>query len=347
MVHLDADNRIVRRHFTLLTGWGQPVPSPTSDGSIDPSDLFELTAAQPAVTSTDETTPIPRLVHDAFFSGPAGIHFMFWDSLNQAGNVIASIAPRTTAAQGKALAAVRADELLVVLAAVNPDGRLVVLSGDPQILHSSTSGAFQIDPFGLYRRVAGPAIASRGAGLVDIVAIEDGGALNWFTGSLPAAGSGFSGPVTEPSAVQFDPGARPALMSTGSLLLAAAVGTDGSLRVATIDPVLLTMDVPVEVDVTVSIARSGPVALGRTAFSAVVVAVDSQNTVRAATRPISGGSWTPLIPLLAPLAISPLGGVSVVSIDLGVMAIAISVDGIVCSALSVDGLIWSPLIPLP
>jgi hypothetical protein len=105
--------------------------------------------------------------------------------------------------------------------------------------------------------------------------------------------------------------------------------------------------VPVEVDATVSIARSGPVALGRTAFSAVVVAVDSQNTVRAATRPIGGGSWTPLIPLVSLVAISPLGGVTVVSIDLGVMAIAVGVDGVVCSALSVDGLIWSPLIPLP
>ena len=348
MVHLDADNRIVRRHFTLLTGWGQPVPSPTLDGSVHPGDLFELTAAQPAVTSTDETTPITRLVHDAFFSGPSGIHSMFWDSRMQAGNVITPIANRTTAAQGKALAAVRTDELLVVLAAVNPDARLVVLTGDPQTLHSSTSGTSQIDPFGLYRRVAGPAIASRGPGLADIVAIEDGGALNWFTGALPAAaGSGFSGPITEPSAVQFDPGARPALMPTGRLLLAAAVGTDGSLRVATIDPVLLTMDVPVEVDATVSIARSGPVALGRTAFSAVVVAVDSQNTVRAATRPIGGGSWTPLIPLVSLVAISPLGGVTVVSIDLGVMAIAVGVDGVVCSALSVDGLIWSPLIPLP
>ena len=26
IVHLDADNRMVRRHFTLLTGWGQPIP---------------------------------------------------------------------------------------------------------------------------------------------------------------------------------------------------------------------------------------------------------------------------------------------------------------------------------
>ena len=159
MVHLDADNRIVRRHFTLLTGWGQPVPSPTSDGSIDPSDLFALNAAQPAVTSTDETNPIPRLVHDAFFSGRDGIHFMFWDSSNQAGNVIAPIAPITAVAQGKALAAVRPSELLVVLAGVNPGGRLVVLTGDPQILHSNTSAPVVIDAVGAYRRVAGPAIA--------------------------------------------------------------------------------------------------------------------------------------------------------------------------------------------
>src|SRR4030095_9750086 len=107
-------------------------------------------------------------------------------------------------------------------------------------------------------------------------------------------------------------------------------GTDGSLRVATIDPGLLTMDVPVEVDATVSIARSGPVALGRTALSAAVVAVDSQNTVRAATRPIGGGSWTPLIPLLSLVPISPLGGVSVVSIDLGGVASAGGGDGVGC-----------------
>ena len=69
--------------------------------------------------------------------------------------------------------------------------------------------------------------------------------------------------------------------------------------------------------------------------------------MRAATRPLSGGSWTPLIPLLSLVAISPLGGVTAVSMDLGVMAIAIGVNGAVCSALSVDGLLWSPLVPLP
>jgi hypothetical protein len=153
--------------------------------------------------------------------------------------------------------------------------------------------------------------------------------------------------VTEPSGVAFDPGARPALLVTGSLLLAAAVGTDGVLRAIAIDPVAKTIDVPVVVDATVAIETSGPVALGLTALSVVALAVDKQGTLRAATRLIAGGSWTPLLPVLSPIAISPLGGVTAVTIDIGVMAIVVGVDGIVCSAISLDGLLFSPLVPLP
>jgi hypothetical protein len=348
IVHLDADNRLVRRHFTLLTGWGQPIPSPTLDGSPSPSDAFELTAAQPAVTSSDEVDPIDRLVFDAFFSGPFGIHHMFWDSFNQSGNVSASIAPVAAAAQGRSLAAVRPLLNLLVLAAINPGGRLVVMTGDPQILSAGMSAPLVLDAIGMYRRVAGPTIVSRGTALADIVVIEDGGSLKWFTGRFPATiGTGWTGPFTEPFAVAFDPGGRPALLVTGSLLLAAAVGTDGSLRATTIDPVARTVDAPVEVDVSVAIATSGPVALGLTAVNVVALAVDTQGTLRAATRLIAGGNWTPLIPVLSPIAISPLGGVTAVTIDIGVMAIVVGVDGLVCSAISLDGLIWSPLVPLP
>jgi hypothetical protein len=349
-VHLDADNRMVRRHFTLLTGWGQPIPTMELDGTRSASDDFELTAAQPAVNSSDEVDPIDRLVFDAFFSGPLGIHHMFWDSRNQSGDISKPIAPTTAAAQGRALAAVRARVDLQVLAAISPQGRLVVLTGDPQVLLASTSAPLVIDAVGVYRRVAGPAIVSRSAGLADVVVIEDGGALNWFTGRLPAAvGTGWTGPVTEPSGVAFDPGARPALLVNGNVLLAAAVASGGSLRVATIDPVTRTIDVPVEVDPTVTIDTSGPVALGLTAFNVVALAVDKTGTLRAATRLIAGGPWTPLVPVLSllPVAVSPLGGVTAVTIDFGVMAIAVGVDGLVCSALSVDGLIWSPLVPLP
>lgn len=349
IVHLDVDNRLVRRHFTLLTGWGPPIPTPTLDGSPSPSDAFELTPAQPAVTSSDEDNPISRTVFDAFFSGPGGIHHIFWDTRNQAGgNFATAIAPLAAAAQGRALAAVRPLIDLQVIAAISPAGRLVVITGDPQILSSGVSAPLVIDTLGMYRRVSGPTLVSRGAGLADIVVIEDGGSLSWFRGRLPATiGTGWSGPVIEPSGVAFDPGARPALLVTGSLLLAAAVTSAGALRAVTIDPGLVTIDAAVDVDASVSIATSGPVALGRTALNVVALAVDTQGTLRAATRLIAGGSWTPLIPILSLIAISPLGGVTAVTIDIGVMAIVVGVDGIVCSAISVDGLIWSPLVPLP
>jgi hypothetical protein len=237
---------------------------------------------------------------------------------------------------------------LVVLAAISPEGRLVVITGDPDVLLAGMSQPLVLDDVGMYRRVAGPTIVSRAAGLADVVAIEDGGGLSWFTGTFPATiGTGWSKRVTEPSGVAFDPGARLALLVTGDLLLAAAVGADGSLRVATIDPAANTIDVPVEVDVGVVIATSGPVALGLTAENVVALAVDTRGVLRAATRPIAGGSWTPLLPVHAPVAISPLGGVTAVAIDLGVMAIVVSADGIVCSSVSPDGSIWPLLLPLP
>jgi hypothetical protein len=60
-----------------------------------------------------------------------------------------------------------------------------------------------------------------------------------------------------------------------------------------------------------------------------------------------GGNWTPLVPVPPGKNISPLGGVTAVSTDLGMMAIAVNVEGMVCSAISADGLIWTPLVPLP
>jgi len=347
LVHLDSNNRMVRRYYTFFTGWGQPVPTPTADGSESVHDIYMLTGAQPAVLSHDETEPVPRIVHDAFFNGTRGVHHMWWDSANQAGNVIDAVAPRTASAQGQAVAAVRAAENLFVVAAVSPFGKLVVVPRDPQAMLADTEAFIEIDAVANYRRLFGPAMVSRGTNLVDIIAIEDGGSLNWYAGTFTAAGAVFPGRVTNASSRTFDPGARPALISTGSLLLAAAIADDGFLRVVSIDPVLGTMELPVVVDSVLYLPTSGPIALGLTAQNVVVMVVDYQNVVRAATRPIAGGAWTPLLPLLSPVAISPFGGVTLVSIDLGVMALAVSSDGIVCSALSMDGILWSSMTPLP
>ena len=342
IVHLDEENRIVRRHFTFFTGWGIPLPA------SPPNSTFEMTAAQPAVCFSEESAPVPRLRHDAFFTGAGGIHHLFWDSIGQTGDVSTPIAGVTVAAQGRALAVALPLSDRLLLAATNPEGRLSVMSGDPQVLLAGISAPLVIDTVGSYRRVAGPTLATRGGGTADIVAIEDGGSLNWYTGNLLATiGTGWSGPVTEPDGVQFDPGARPALLVVGSRLLAAAVGSEGWLRVTEIDPATATVASPVVVDVQATIATEGPVALALAGGNVVVLGVDTERVLRAATRPVAGGAWTPLLPLLSTVAVSPLGGVAAVSIDLGVMAIAVGVDGVVQSALSVSGLLWSPLVPLP
>ncbi len=347
LVHLDSNNRMVRRHFTFFTGWGQPVPTPTADGSQSVHDIYMLTGAQPAVLSHEEWDPVPRVVHDAFFNGTRGVHHMWWDSANQAGNVIDEIAPRTSSAQGQAVAAVRAGDNLFVVAAISPFAKLVVIPRDPKNMHADTGAFIELDAVANYRRLFGPAMVSRKTNIVDLVAIEDGGSLNWYSVAFTEVGPLFSGPVSSASSLAFDPGARPALISVGDQLLAAGIADDGFLRVVSIDPIAGTMELPVVVDSVLYLPRSGPTALGLTAQNIVVMVVDYQNVVRAATRPIAGGAWTPLLPLLSPVAISPFGGATLVSIDLGIMALAVSSDGVVCSALSMDGILWSWMTPLP
>ena len=347
LVHLDSDNRMVRRHFTFFTGWGQPVPTPTANGSEYEADKNVLTGAQPAVLSHTESDPVPRVVHDAFFNGTRGVHHMWWDSANQAGNVAAEIAPRTSSALGHAVAAVQAEENLFVIAAISPFGKLVVIPRYPQNMWSSLLGEIEIDAIATYTRLSGPSMVSRGPNLVDIVTIDDGGWFLWYTGTITPEAVTIGEPVMDRSPRRFDPGARPALITLGSQLLAAAIGDDGFLRIISIDPAAGTIEPPEVVDSVLYLPRSGPIALGLTAQNVVVMVVDYQNVVRAATRPIAGGAWTPLLPLLSPVAISPFGGVTLVSIDLGVMALAVSSDGVVCSALSMDGILWSWMTPLP
>jgi hypothetical protein len=343
IVHLDANNRMVRRHFTLLTGWGRPIPTPLPAGD------FELVACQPAVNSTDEVDPIPRLVFDAYFVGPLGVHKMFWDDRDQTGNLSAAVAPFAVVAQGKSVSAVRPFLDRVVVASIDRAGQMVVMTGDPDVLTSTgLSAPFVLDTLGSYRRTDGPALVSRAEGLADIVAIADNGALTWWSGQpfLPA-NTGWSAPIREPTQVEFQPGARPALLANGGELLVAAVSAEGFLRVATLDPLTRTIDAPVVVDVQANIDTSGPVALGLAGPNVVVLGVDTDGLLRAAARARVGGEWSPLLPVISPILVSPLGGVTAASIDSGVLAIVVGTDGVAMSALSLDGLLFTPLIPLP
>jgi len=349
MVQVDADNHMLRRHFTFFTGWGQPVATPSSPGSPPGQDGYPLNGVQPAVLSMEETDPAPRVVHHAFFSGGRGIHHMWWDSNNQAGNVIDQIAPKSAAAYGHAVAAAEIRTTLVAVAAITPFGRMVVLTGHPNDMLNTATPALEIDAAGRYRRLPGPAMVSRATGLIDIIAIEDGGTLTWWTGDVPEPGvyPAISDPITDTSGVTFESGARPALVDTGYGLLVAAIANDLSLRVTALDPFARTIDVPVVLSSAVPFSRHGPVALVLLPTSVVVMAVDLQNNVQVATRPVAGGAWTPFIPVLSIVPICPMGGVTLVRIDLGVMALAVAWDGRVCSAVSADGVLWSPFVPLP
>jgi hypothetical protein len=342
VVHLDAENRMVRRHYTFFTGWGPPLPAP------EPNDQFELTAAQPALLVAHETDPLLRIRYDAYFSGPGGVHHMWWDTLNQSGDISQSISEFSAVAQGRALGVALPTPDRVLIAAISPAARLVVMTGDPQVLLSGVSTPLVVDTVASYRRTAGPVVVSRSTGTVDIVMIEDGGGLNWYHGNLFATvGTGWSGRFSEPTSTEFVPGARPSLLAVGNGLLAAAVGADGWLRTVTLDPVTNAIETPGVVDVQATIDARGPVALVLAGGKVVVMAIDTEGTLRAAVRPEAGGDWSPLLPVPAISPLSPLGGVVAVPIDLGLMAIVIAADGTVHSALSPDGQIWSPLQPMP
>ena len=348
---LDADDHLQLRHWTSFTLWGVPIALTAQNAG------FELVAGQPAVTSTSETAPpaaADRLVDDVYLVGPLGIHHLFSDSAGAQGDVTTPLTPLSApaflaAAQGRSVAVARTALDTVAIAAVDPDGRLTVMIGNPDDPAGAISDPLVLSAAGNFRRTPGPAIVSRAEQQADVVAVEDGGSLHWFTGVTNATiGTGFTDGPGDPSDTDFDPGVRPVLLVNGSELMAAAVGIDGRLRVASIDPDLLIFGEPVIIDPGVAVATSGPVGLAVAGGSAVVLAIDTAGALRVATRPVGGGDWTPLGTVPSLVTLSPLGGVVAVGMaDVGVMAICIARDGSVLSAVSADGTIWAPLLPLP
>ncbi len=348
IAHLDDDDHLVVRFWTALTLWG--IPFPPTPGNAQ----FALVGCQPAVTVTAETDPVERLVTDIYVTGPGGLHRMFVDSLGQQGDLTtavkpASVDPVRSVAQGRSLAAVRTESDTVVLAATSPGGRLTVLVGDPDtLLSDGISDPLVISPSGMYRRADGAAILSRGPDSVDLVAVEDGGTLNWFQGN-PAAtiGTGFRNVANDTSGVELDPGARAALVAVDTVMLAAAVGTDARLRVFQLDPVAESVSAGAVIDATASIAATGPVALATTSSQIAVLAIDTDGVLRAATRPVAGAAFSTLTKVGSPLPLSPLGGVTATGMaDSGVMAVVVAADGTRLSSLSLDGVTWPTLTPV-
>jgi hypothetical protein len=349
IAHLDDDDHLVVRFWTALTLWGIPFPPTPANGQ------FALVGCQPSVTVTEETDPIARLVTDVYVTGPGGLHRLFVDSLAQQGDLTTPVAPASvpafaSVAQGRSLAAVRTSVDTVVVAATSPAGRLTVLTGNPDtLLTDGISDPLVVSAAGMFRRADGAAIVSRGPDSADLVAIEDGGTLTWFHGNPKATiGTGWRTVATDPSGVELDPGARPALLAVGSGMLAAAVDSLGRLRVFPLDPAAETIGTSAVVDPGATIGTSGPVALATTAALVVVLAIDVDGALRTASRPVGGGGgFSALTTVGSPVTLSPLGGVTATAmVDSGVMAVAVATDGTVVSSLSLDGVTWPSPTPL-
>ena len=343
LVHLDEQDRLVRRHWTLLTGWGTPLPLP------GPADGLHLTPGQPAVLSTVFDDPVSRLVHEAYLVGPAGLHHLMWDSSGEEGDITITAADFFTVAQGGSVGAARVLSDRVVVVAVNPAGRLTVLTGDPDDPATpKLSTPLVVDTVGGYRRSCAPTVVSRGDAVADVVLIEDGGSLRWFTGNVLATiGTGWSSGVSEPSGAEFEPAVRAALLVLDDGLLAAGVNTVGALLVSEINRAAQEIGAASAVDPSVTLAPSGPVALATAGPNVVVLGVDTDGQLRAATRPRGGGDFSTLAAVPSDVSLSPLGGVTAISLlDLGVMALVVGLDGSIRFAISADGVIWPPLLPV-
>jgi hypothetical protein len=346
MAFIDYDGHLIRRHWTTLTGWGRALPAPDAAKNV------LLGGGAPAVLSTVEPGAPDRLVHEVMLFGQSGVHYLAWDSAGYTSDISMSIAAVRAYARSYQLAVVRAAPDRDLIAGVTPEGGLDVRTGDPALLPNAELGdPVTISGIGRYRRTPGPALVSRGAYLADIVAIEDGGTLNWFSGNLiqPMWGTGWQRAVTEPSLHPFNSAVHPALTVLDTALLACALDTDGHLCTVEIDPT----DWPDGIsdaqplDLGAAPAPYGPIALVSTAELVIVMAVANDGTLRAATRPRDGGDFTALPALPCDVALSLRGGVTAVHVpDAGVMALVVDDTGNVRFALSPDGQIWPPLIQI-
>ena len=177
---LNTENRLVRRSWQFFLGWDD----------LDPitADHFTraVTTGRPLLTVRQEQDPLARLVSDALMVGASGIEHIWWDDHGQLGG-LQRVADRGHVAQGSTLAATPTAEKEVAVASVNPDGQLLAMVGDAgSHLVQGLSFGVPLDPGNRYRRLRGPAIASRGTGAADVVAIDDGGTFRWFTGVTAA-----------------------------------------------------------------------------------------------------------------------------------------------------------------
>jgi len=335
---LDSNNHLVRREWQFFTSWRDLDPVP--------EDKFTraLSTGRPVLTVRQEQDP-GRLVKDAYFAGRRGIEHLWWNDQGEVGD-LRRIADNNHVADGTVPGVAVTGEKEVAFAAVTPDGQLVTMVGDAgsHFADGLTFGV-PIDPANSYRRLRGPAMCSRETGTADVVAIDDGGTLRWFTGVTAATiGTGWQPGVADTSGAAFDGGAGTTVLVVDTdgirKLVALGVGRDGLLRAADIDPDLGVVTSVFLVG-TADIAAEGPLGLGLAGDRLVALAVSTGGTLVAATRAPGGGPWTDQT-TVNDATVMPGGGVVATSLDIGVMALVVDIKGTVIAAHSRDGVDWTP-----
>jgi len=341
LVHLDDEDRIVRRLWNPVTFWGDPVP-------FDPADAtFAASPQQVALAVTQETAPLTRIVTDIVPIGQGGtLHLAFADSLGNVGLLSPVKAGAGTVAEGRDIAAVRPTVDTIVVTAIDSLGRLISLFGDASLHVLNGFGSpVVVDALTTFRRAAGSALVSATEGGMNAFAIDDGGNPHFFAGSLIVTIGTVWAPLPTPlSGVVLDPTARPGLVAVPGGLVALAVGTDGLLHSCAVGVLPPTFEAFAPVDTSVTVAATGPVSIVLSGSTLFAIAVSEFGFLQFATRPVGAGqTWSPLIPIDPLEPVSLLGGATAFALGSSVAVLAVLRDGRPCWSRFDSATGWEPL----
>jgi len=340
LVHLDDDDRLVRRNWKPDTFFGDPIPFDPSDAS------FTASPQQVAVVVTNKRSP-PRDVTDMVMTGHEGsLHVAFATSLGEVGLLSPERAPAHSVAEGRDLAAVRPTIDTLVVMAVASTGELVAFAGDATDDVANGFGpAFPVDPVASFRRCAGAALVSPSDDQMVAFAVDDGGNPHFYSGSAFLQIATLWTPLPVPSSsVVLDPTARSSLAAVPGGLVALAVGTDGFLHSCAIGVLPPTFEAFAPVDASVTVAATAPVSIVLSGSTLFAIAVSEFGFLQFATRPVGAGqTWSPLIPIDPLEPVSLLGGATAFALGSSVAVLAVLRDGRPCWSRFDSATGWEPL----
>jgi hypothetical protein len=349
LVTLDDNDQMTRRLWTRLLGLLPSLPPPPLNQSLRLSD------STPAVLVSVNATPPVHTVFEVLTCFENGaLSYFRWDTLGNNGNFSTTRSAPNTFAPGNDIAACRPTQDIVVVCGITRAGRLIDAHyGVSEMNDGDDFAIFSVDETPRrYTRTPGPVMVSRAPERMDVVAVDDSGALVRIAGVAGSAADveGFATSWAQPESAQGDfpiePRVKPGLVGIVDGIATVAVGTDGQLYACGfgLEPFLsqtLTVITP-----DLFFARQGQVGLGvTTGYTLMVVAVGIDNRLYAAFRPlIVGGDWSPLSPIDVNQEVSPLGGTTVVTQGDRVMVFAVLPNGRPCRAdfTPLDG--WSEII---